>query len=54
MRPAADRGDALNAAGDGALVLRSMKDRVEKVFKVSGLSRIIPVGDAREAALAAA
>ncbi len=40
-------------AGEGTLVLCSMKDHIEEVFKISGFSQIIPIKDSREAALAA-
>ena len=39
--------------GEGTLVLCSMKNHIEEVFRISGFDRIIPVKDSREAALAA-
>ena len=40
-------------AGEGTLVLCSMKNHIEEVFRISGFDRIIPIKDSREAALAA-
>lgn len=40
--------------GEGTLVLCSMKNHVEEVFRISGFDRIISIKDSREAALAAA
>ncbi len=39
-------------AGEGTLVLCSMQDHIEEVFRISGFDRIIPIRDSRESALA--
>ena len=44
---------ALKAA-EGILVLCSMKNHIEEVFRISGFDRIIPIKDSREAALVVA
>ena len=41
-------------AKDGKLVLCSMKDHIEEIFKISGFIQIIPIKSSRDAALAAA
>ena len=40
-------------AGKGTIVLCSMKNHIEEVFRISGFNQIIPITDSREAALAA-
>jgi len=39
-------------AGDGTLVLCTMKNHIEGVFRISGFDRIIPIRPSRESALA--
>ncbi len=41
-------------SGGGKLVLCSMKNHIEEVFRISGFNQVIPIKDSRDAALAAA